>query len=431
MIYNLTILENEYKEVSFNNTRLNILRLTKMALAFTVIAWLNWGTFTYVMPYVPNYIRWGLFLVWFVLALTSNKKFAKAYFVQCWPLLLFYFYMILISFFIEKNISVYIKSISYLIMVYSIFLYYYDERYKKFQKFLCIFLFLDIVVVAINTYIQLQINPMVARYLSTGIETRERLLSAETFYGVGSYGYFYAMVSIILLLGFLFLNYRKKKFLALLLIFAFTVLLIKASFTIAILSTFSFFILLVVIRYTNKYIFIVITMLGITILLMFPGILTSIFGQLADIGGIPYEVSVRFDELALFLSGYDISGTDVNARLNRYLQSIDAFANNITIGAVAINSNIYKAGGHSAWLDLLANFGLFSIPFFVFLFKAYEYCKNKIPKKFKPFYKVYWLYYIYLGFVNTLLFSSIYTVWFLFLPLFISSFFEIEKSNAV
>jgi len=117
MIYKPTILENEYKEVSFINTRLDILRLAKMALAFIVITWLNYGTFTYAMPYIPNYIRWGLFLVWFVLALTSNKKFAKAFFVQCWPLLLFYFYMILISFFIEKNISVYIKSISYLIIM--------------------------------------------------------------------------------------------------------------------------------------------------------------------------------------------------------------------------------------------------------------------------------------------------------------------------
>jgi len=342
MIYNPTILENEYKEVSFNNTRLNILRITKMALAFIVIAWLDYGTFTYVMPYVPNYIRWGLFLVWFGLALTSNKNFAKTFFVLSWPLLFFYFYVVFISFFIEKDIKVYIKSISYLIMVYSIFLYYFSERYKKFQKFLCTFLFLDIIVVAINTYLQLQVNPMIARYLSTGIETREKLLGTATFYGVGSYGYFYALVSIILLLGFLFLNYRKKKFLALSLIFAFTSLLIQASFTLAILFTFSFLTLLVVIKYTNKYIFIVITMLGIIILLIFPGTFPSIFGQLANIEGISSEVSVRFDELALFLSGNDISGTDVNARLSRYLQSIDTFVNNVIIGTVAINSNIYN-----------------------------------------------------------------------------------------
>jgi len=79
MINNPTILKNEYKETSSNSTVLNILRLIKMTLAFIVIAWLNSGVFTYVVPYIPNYIRWGLFLAWFCLALTSNKKFAKIY----------------------------------------------------------------------------------------------------------------------------------------------------------------------------------------------------------------------------------------------------------------------------------------------------------------------------------------------------------------
>ena len=55
-------------------------------------------------------------------------------------------------------------------------------------------------------------NPLIARYLATGAgtEARERLLGTATFYGVGGYGYFYSLVSIILLLGFLFLNYQKK-----------------------------------------------------------------------------------------------------------------------------------------------------------------------------------------------------------------------------
>lgn len=141
MIYNSAILKNEYKEELSNSTGLNILRFIQMALAFIVIAWLNLGVFTYVVPYIPNYIRWGLFLAWFCLALTSNKKFAKIFCIQCWPLLLFYFYMLFISFVIEKDLVVYIKSISFLIMVYSIFLYYFDGTYRRFQKFLCAFFF--------------------------------------------------------------------------------------------------------------------------------------------------------------------------------------------------------------------------------------------------------------------------------------------------
>ena len=432
MIYNSAILKNEYKEELSNSTGLNILRFIQMALAFIVIAWLNLGVFTYVVPYIPNYIRWGLFLAWFCLALTSNKKFAKIFCIQCWPLLLFYFYMLFISFVIEKDLVVYIKSISFLIVVYSIFLYYFDGTYKRFQKFLCAFLFLDCIAVGINTYLQLQVNPMLARDLATGIEIRERLLGTAAFYGVGSYQYFYSLVSIILLLGFLFLNYPKKKFLALLLIFAFTGLLIRASFTMAILFTFSFLTLLIIIRYTNKYTFITVALLGVLMLLIFQGTFASMFGKLADIEGIPYEVSVRFDELNLFFSGKKILGTDFEDRQNRYLQSVDAFINNILTGTVLNDSNKYSAGGHSAWFDLLATFGLFSIPFFIFLFKAYKYCKIRVPLTFRPFFKVYWLYYVCLGFVNTLLFVNIYTIWFLFLPLFINSFFEkSEKSSVV
>ena len=431
MIYNSTILKNEYKKAVSNSAGLNILRVIQMALAFIVIAWLNWGTFTYFMPYAPYPIRWGSFLAWFGLALTSNKKFAKTFCIQCWPLLFFYFYILVISLFVEKDLVIYIKRISFLIMVYSIFLYYFDEKYRRFQKFLCVFLLLDCVVVAINTYIHLQLNPMVARYLATGIETRERLLGATAFYGVGSYGYFYSLVSIILLLAFLFLNCRENFFLVLLSIFAFTALLIQASFAVAIIFTFIFLTLLVVIKYTNKHTFIVIALLGVMVLLIFPGTIASIFRQLSNITGIPYLVSGKFNELVTFFSRNDVSGTDLNVRQSLYLQSVDAFVNNILTGTVLTNSNMYSAGSHSAWLDLLANFGLFSIPFFIFLFRAYKYCKIRVPLTFRPFFKVYWLYYICLGFVNTLLFANIFIIWFLFLPLFISSFFEIEKSNAV
>lgn len=429
MICNSNILKDEYEEASSNSVELNILGLIHMAFAFIVISWLNLGTFTYVMPYMANYIRWGFYFAWFGLALTRNEKFVKNFFDQCWPLLSFYCYLFLLSLVVEKNLEVYIKSISYLIMVYSIFLYYFDERYRKFQKILVVFLFLDIVVVGINTFIHLQLNPMLARYLATGKET----LGTGTFCGIGSYGYFYSLVSIILLLGFLFLNYSKKKFLVLLLIIAFSGLLIQAAFTIAILFMFGFFALLIIIRYTDKYTFIAVALalLGIIILLTFQGTFALIFEQLSDIESIPHAVSVRLKELALFFSGNNISGTDVNARFILYLQSINAFLNNVLTGTILNDTNMYSAGGHSAWLDLLANFGILSIPFFIFLFRAYKYCINRIPLIFRPFVKVYWLYFICLGFVNTLLFANICNIWFLFLPLFISSFFKISEKNAV
>ena len=430
-------MKNKFKKTSSHSTGLNILSFTQMVLAFIVIAWLNHGIFTYAMPYVHGYIKWGLFMAWFGLALTVNKKFAKTFCIQCWPLLFFYFYITVISLFVKKDLGPYIGRIEIpspsLLMIYSIFLYYFDGKYRRFQKFLSVFLFLDCVVVAINTYIHLQMNPLIARYLAAGegTEARESLLGIGAFYGVGGYGYFYSLVSIILLLGFLFLNYPKKYYLVLLLILAFTALLIQASYMISIALTFLFLALLVIMHYTNKYTFIAITLLIVIMLLIFQGTFASMFEKLADIEGIPHMVSSKLNELAIFFSGNDISGTDINVRQNLYSQSIDAFANNILTGTVLTNSNVYSAGNHAAWLDLLADFGLFSIPFFIFWFRAYKYCKNKVPLIFRPFVTVYWLYYVCLGFINTLDSTVIYTTWLLFLPLFISSFFKTNEKSAV
>jgi len=163
--------------------------------------------------------------------------------------------------------------------------------------------------------------------------------------------------------------------------------------------------------------------------LVFQGAFAWLFSQLADIEAIPYEVSARFNELADYFSSEDVSGTDLASRKRLYSQSIDAFTNNILMGTAVIHSSVYKAGGHSAWFDLLATFGLFCTPFFIFLYKAYKYCKNRVPIMFKKFLNVYWLYFVSLGFINTLLFAPIYTIWFLFLPVFISAFFKEEKLN--
>ena len=420
MIINTMI---RFKKTSCTGSRGNLLKFLQMVLALIVIVWMNNGLFAYAVPYIPNFIRYGLYFVWLGLAVVANNIFVKTLIIQAWPLLLFYFYVIFISFFANTSLVFYIKSISYLLMVYTIFLYYFNDKDRRFQKYLCNFLILDCIAVGVNTYLQLQKNPLLTRYLSTGENT-------EFFPGVGSYSYFYPLVSIILLLTFLFLNQPKRKLSLLLAIVAAITLLIQSTFTIAIICVFIFILLMFIMRYSNKYVFVFIAISVIILFLMFQGIFASLFMRLADIQGIPYEVSVRFLEITDIFSGYSISGTDLNSRQGLYLQSVDAFANNILIGTVANNSNLYSAGGHSAWFDLLATFGLFSIPFFMFLYKSYKYCKNKIPAYFLPFVNVYWLYYICLGFINTILFSSIFTIWFLFLPVFINAYFKEENYDS-
>ena len=401
-----------------------------MVLALFVVAWMNNGLFTYVMPYVPAIVRYILYFLWFGMAIEINKNFFKKFINQAKFLITFNTYMIFITLFVNINLMVQIKSISYLIIVYSIFIYYYNNsKYVKFQKYLCYFLIFDWTSVGINTYFQLQKNPLLARFLSTDLETREKLLGQSTFFGVGSYGYFYALVGVILLLAFLFLNQRKRKIILFLAVVFALLILLKSAFTIAILLAIIFVVLIIMSKYMNKYILFNTILTGILLLFMSRGVFAYIFMSFAEVQGIPTEVSVRLTELANYLSNHNISGTDLGARVRLYLQSIEAFVNNILWGIVSKTDGQKLLGNHSAWLDLLGTFGLFSIPFFMFLYEAYKYCKKTIPKHFLPFVNIYWLYFICLGFINTLLFAPIYTVWFLFLPMFINANYQEKRQR--
>lgn len=404
-----------------SNVGLKFYKTIHKLLALIVIAWLNNGTFTYIVPYFPNYLRWGVFFLWFGLVLLSNKKFGEKFILQCWPLLIFYFYIVLISLFVsEAYIDTYIKNLTYLIMVYSIFLYYFSVagKYRAFQKLLVVFLLFDCAFLSINTYLQLQINPLLARYLSASSDTAENLLGTSVIHGVGSYAFFYSLVAIILLLGYMFLINCKRKLLILLSIFSFSVVLIKASFTIAILFTFGFLAIMIVMKYTKKHRYIILFLLSGMLLFFSQGGLVWTLSQLATINGISSEISTRLNEMSAFLSGENLSGSDISARADRYSRSIDVIVNNPILGS-SVSAGA-PTGGHSEWLDLFARFGLFSVLFFIFLFKAYKYCKSRVSEKFKVFVNIYWLYFICLGFVNTLLVANIFTIWFLFLPVFIN-----------
>lgn len=392
--------------------------------ALIVIAWLNNGVFTFVISYVPNTVRYGIYFAWLGLAIISSKRFFQTLIYQMWPLLLFYFYMVFLFFFIEINLEIYIKRITYLIMVYPIFLYYFDTKHSYLQRLFCKFLVFDCIVVGINTYIQLQKDYMVIRYLATGTDTRARMLGPEAYAGIGSYGYFYSLVAFILLLAMMFLNKHKRRPLLLFVIAILMVLLIKATYTIAILFTFIFWVLLVILKYSKKHTIFALILLILISLLLFQGSIGNMFARLSNIDGLSYEVSVRFMELSDFFNGKDITNTDFKSRQDLYLKSVDAFTNNILVGTVLSNNNLYRVGGHSAWLDLLGTFGLFCAPFFIFLFKAYKFGIVLIPVKFQTFYKVYWLYFICLGFINTLLFAQIFIMWFFFLPIFIQVFLK-------
>lgn len=418
-----------YKPIHFLNVGESAFTIVHKVLAFITIAWLNNGLFTYIMPYYPNTLRWGTFVLWFVLAIFMKPKFTKTFFSQCWLFLAFLAYTLLLSLFSNlQYLGLYLKNLTYLMMVYSIFLYYFDNRYRVFRKWIVKFLILDYSFLAINSYIHLLANPELARFLSAAPDT-QAMLGIGSYQGVGNYAYFYGLVPINLLFGFLFLNTQKMRLLYLIPIILMFIVTLKASFTIAILFTLTFLFVIAVTKYINKYLLILVTPLIFFILMLSQKPIGLMLNNLAYSNQLSNDVSVRLSEISSLLLNESMNGSDLLERLNRYSMSITSFVHNFFFG-ISIPYNIgFSEGGHSSWLDLLALFGLFSLAFFTFLFKSYKYCLKNSPVIFKPFIRIYWFYFCCLGIINTLLFSNIFTVWFIFLPFFIKSFFESKQQT--
>ena len=117
----------------------NIVTRIHMVLALIVIAWMNNGFFTYAMPYVPNFIRYGLYFAWLGLALVGNRDFQK-FIKQTWPLLLFLLYVAYILVCGDGFGCIYQKHKLSDNGIFYLF-YYFNSRHIKFQKLLSVFLY--------------------------------------------------------------------------------------------------------------------------------------------------------------------------------------------------------------------------------------------------------------------------------------------------
>lgn len=417
------------KNVS-RNTATAFFKLSHKLLALFVIAWMSNGLFTYIMPYLPNIIRWGSFFIWLGIAFIANKHFISKFIMRCSWLVIFLGYLFLLSFFVsDAYIFIYIQSFMYLLIIFSLFLYYFEDKYTTFRKVIFFYLLLESIYLAVNTYMKLNENPLLSRLLATGTEMTKDIFGHANFQGIGSYGYFYGLVAVIILSLYLSINFPKRKLTTLVLFVGFSLVLIKSSFTIAILFTVLLSFVLLMINLAKKNLFIPIFITVIAIILVSQGAIVGILNYFSDFEFLSAEIRVRLNELATFFSYNSIStGTDLHARSSLYTESLESFFNNLLLGTSLSLGGIDLAGGHSAWLDLLSRLGLSSFPLFCFFFIAFKYTLKKTPAKFKTITLICWIYFCILGFVNTMFFSSIFTVWLLFIPIAIK---VIDENNFV
>lgn len=404
--------------------RLNAFDWLHALLALGVVAWLNVGMSSALMSQVPSYVRWGAFAAWFCLSMLHDRAFGRVFIGQCWPLLLLMLYMLLVQAFGAQDLEPYQYGVGYLLVVYSLFVYYLRPEYRPVQVMLFLYLAVDTAVVGFNTYIALGDNPLLARYLATSSVTRDTLLEGRVFSGIGGYGYAYTLGVLALVFGFLLLNRARKRLLLAALLAVSLLLLVRASFAIGIILAVLLLITVTILRLFKASGRFVPVLIALAVSGLFVVSSGPVLTYLAQIPGLPPTVATRFAEMTIGFGGGDLNGTDFRGRIFYYGESMTAFVNNLFFGTSANPEGNLGPGGHATWLDLLAVFGLFAVAVFVFLVRAYRLTLERLGPAAGPLVNVFWLYFLILGCVNTLLFANVLLTWFLFLPLFIELFRE-------
>lgn len=410
---------NKNPPIKYNMRILNYIHLI---ITLFIIAWLNIGVFTFIDQYINQYIKLGLVIIWILLAIITNKRFLINSFYQIWPLFLFILYILTLSIVTKNDLSAYLRFMFYISIIYLIYLYYSTKKLPKANKFICVFLLSDYIIVGIITYIELQKNPMVARFLATDSEIKVKLIGDMGFKGVGSYGYFYALVGIILLFLYLNLNFNKDRMIKYVLLIFFFMLLVKSSFATAILLCVVSSFLIILKKSLKKNVLIIPFIYIFVVAVLFSDFIT----YLSQLGIFSEFMKEKLLQISNFITYDGGSISQITSRMNLYNKSIEIFLDNIIFGNKANFHTISNVGGHASWLDLLGDFGIFSGLFFVFLYKVYQHLKRRINNKNHVILKFYWGYFVSLGLIKSMINTNVFIMWLLFIPIYLMTYYEID-----
>jgi hypothetical protein len=315
-----------------------------------------------------------------------------------------------------SNLDAYRYGFAYLILVFALFAYYSRHRYRPILVVLATYLAVDVVVVGVNTYLALNDDPMVSRYLATSADTRQTYLGDGAFYAIGGYGYAYSLGAIAVFLGYLVFTRAERRWVHAVLLVGCLVLLVKASFAIAIILTLVLLLAMPASRAARKVGWRWATVATVVAAALLLTLGPTILERVARWTILPSMISVRVAEIGQALRGEDLGGTDLHLRLSLYEQSLTAFLHNIPLGTTGNPGSRFIAGNHATWIDLLAVFGLLALLVAYFLVRAFLLTVNSLGDGSRPLVAYVWAYFLLLGAVNTILFSNLLLTWFLFLP---------------
>lgn len=387
------------------------------SVALLLVAWLNSGLASPLVSVVPGAVRWGLFGVWLGIAGFRDRDFRRSLISTAWPVVALITYSLIAPLWGAEGLERYHYGFSYLLVVFSLWVYYSRTSFRPVRIVLIAFLVLDTAVVGVTTWFALNTNSGISRILATADGTRELLLGDSPYYFVGSYTYAYVLGVIAVLLAVVLLRVRGMRWWVGALLVVIWVLLVKMSFAIAVLIALVITSTVFVVRSARVRGWGVTALFSVLATGALCGVAVALANGPAELSRFSPALRARLSELAQILAGGSVEGSSAEGRLSLYRESLVTFFHHPLLGVSANPGSAHASGAHSEWLDMLAVFGLFALLFAVFLVKAYRLTRARLGSTARPILVASWTYFLILGLVNPLLFAHILVAWFLAVPI--------------
>jgi len=367
---------------------------------------------TYVLPAVVAFS-----VMWLLVSLAEGRLFRKNKVKQLLPMGVYICILFVLLFLnMQNKIPVLYSNflnVFFLLFMMCIFLAYSDSASKNDRIFIVTIWTADTAVSCIYSIYRLVENPYLSRYLSTG--SFHQTVEATAARGIISFGGVYALVLVVLVLIYLFINNKNRGGCCGTLIVLFIGMIIRAQFLIAIiLLTIGIVIVVFTKNLNNKNIFRrIMIMVSVSVPMIF--LLPTLLDIISDSGLLGYAVVERLNEISMFLRGEQINNTDMFIRFLLYQMSISAFFSSYGMGALWFDS--VKSGGHSEILDGLANYGVIYMIFIFALISFYKYILSTMrTKDAKHIYIIIFCIYIAMSFLNTSTWAQMMLALFVIIP---------------
>lgn len=381
-------------------------------IALLIIWRTNYCLSAFVNDYFTPPILIALFVMWMCWSSIIDKTYLVKVFANSWMFILFIFINIMLNFIVLGSLDQ--ISINYIValIVYCISIYYSGaDQHKQFKKFVILVLSIDLITKMIYSLYQISINPAIVRQMSTAIanENNEVLpLMAE-----------YATAYLCAALGtflFSYIKNIKSKALKILVtvITAFVVYFVfKCSIFFAIIIMVYSIIAGMFIKKRSSYI--ISPIIVALIILIFKNPLGNLFFHMANSGAWNSIIQGKLNDLSLFLRYGEDSAYMTEMRIDLMYKSIAAFFERPLFGTYSLGVEGFAPGRHSEWLDLLANFGIIRLSFFIgFLYKIVRGLSHEINNK-SGLYAVISVYAI-IGIVNPIFYPQTWVMLLIIMP---------------